>query len=626
VQVINSIGFLVCAVDRIRTRLGPRNLPVPKKLTYLEDYTDEIEYGKEGISDEGDLVTDICEKAVMDEEGMRQAQDSPAVSADTWPNQLAGLAAGTRVDALDSRGNWFPGFVMEQWKVSSKDLPLIKQTIQECEEAGQTITTLPTEAGLHVRIHFDNYSPKWDEWLSARDFANGRIQPVYTHTARKTQIYHLTVYHRRMRDPNANPTTTRESVKGSTEPKQPASSEPVIDLVGVPFIIPIEPWRSCEHLYRHIVEQAFRFASTEEMRNFLEHALQPYLQKLYNTQLALKEARDSGNTSNEFVIPDGLLSSISWPNEVLPFTVRIASFGNVAVPATTTVLSSRRQDKDAMARVPAQLVSQLKYGREQLHWEGTPFPCDRQRPAGNLVHQKLCIVIDWQPLYRPGAAGVPVPSSVISSNPSRSKSANSLGGTNTGNNSNASTSSAENAAPQVDSRFVTQEYEDDESFATTMQIYRDNSSTSNLKGANSFTANSNTANVNPARGRDRGVSLQECLRAFAGQEELDENTWKCDRCKKCTKATVMTSLQRFPDTLIIHIKRFNMTARFGEKIKTLVTFPLRGLDLYQFSTHHMHKDKTSVPGSSQKPMSQESPQRYVYDLYGVTNHIGKYFE
>jgi ubiquitin carboxyl-terminal hydrolase 8 len=85
-------------------------------------------------------------------------------------------------------------------------------------------------------------------------------------------------------------------------------------------------------------------------------------------------------------------------------------------------------------------------------------------------------------------------------------------------------------------------------------------------------------------------------------------------------------LQRFPDTLIIHIKRFNMTARFGEKIKTLVTFPLRGLDLYQFSTHHMHKDKTSVPGSSQKPMSQESPQRYVYDLYGVTNHIGKYFE
>jgi hypothetical protein len=636
--------------------------PVPKRLTYLEDYTDEIEYCNEAASCEGDVVADISDKVVLDANGAQQAPDSPGAAAENWPSSLSGLAVGCRVDALDSRGNWFAGSIVEHWKVTSKDLPLLKQTFQECEAAGQSITSLPNESGLHIRVHFDNYSAKWDEWLSARDFANGRVQPVYTHTTRKTQIYHLTVYHRRIKDV---PTLISNS---SLDPKKQATDSG-IDLVGVPFIVPVEPWRSCEHLYRHVVEQAFRFASTEEIRVFLEQALQPYLQRVYNMQQSIKEgqqqqqpefATESSSSNGRMHISDGLLSSISWPQESLPFTVRIASFGNVAVAPSSLVLASRRAEQlQQPTRVSVSNMSaSAKYGREHVVWEGTPFPADRNRPAGNLVHQKLCIVVDWKPLYRTNSPNILTPAVVSAAASTASSSSMRTGPHGSSQASRGGTglshSHADSGIPGVpsnalvDSRFVMPEYDDEESFVAAMQAYRESVNVSGNHRSNSSTglqsartSGTTAGNASSNTSKDRGVSLQECLKAYAGQEELlDENTWKCDKCLKHSKATVSTSLQRFPDTLIIHIKRFNMTARFGEKIKTLVNFPLRGLDLYPFSTECMknssHTDslpqkRNVLSRNGEEPMcgtgglgksSSSCSQRYVYDLYGVTNHIG----
>mmetsp|Transcript_31212 Transcript_31212/g.46546 ORF Transcript_31212/g.46546 Transcript_31212/m.46546 type:complete len:193 (+) Transcript_31212:1-579(+) len=66
---------------------------------------------------------------------------------------------------------------------------------------------------------------------------------------------------------------------------------------------------------------------------------------------------------------------------------------------------------------------------------------------------------------------------------------------------------------------------------------------------------------------------------------------------------------RLPDLLTFHVKRFNCSARWREKITTKVNFPLTGLDMSEWC------DKES-------PAMQGPDGSCVYDLYGVVNHYG----
>ena len=62
--------------------------------------------------------------------------------------------------------------------------------------------------------------------------------------------------------------------------------------------------------------------------------------------------------------------------------------------------------------------------------------------------------------------------------------------------------------------------------------------------------------------------------------------------------------------LTFHIKRFNMSARWHEKITTKVDFPLTGLNMSKWC----HKES---------PVLGEDPEdSYMYDLICVVNHYG----
>ena len=105
-----------------------------------------------------------------------------------------------------------------------------------------------------------------------------------------------------------------------------------------------------------------------------------------------------------------------------------------------------------------------------------------------------------------------------------------------------------------------------------------------------------------------GVSIYSCIEAFNKWETLDENNlWYCRKCQDSVQARKKMELFRVPPILIIHLKRFKTkeTGRFGgsgDRLNTLVDFPLTGLDISQFT-------KTL----DIKP---------IYDLYAVCNHIG----
>ena len=51
------------------------------------------------------------------------------------------------------------------------------------------------------------------------------------------------------------------------------------------------------------------------------------------------------------------------------------------------------------------------------------------------------------------------------------------------------------------------------------------------------------------------------ISAFTKEEVFEEENWFCQKCKLHRKAKIRTAINRLPDILVIHIKRFNMTAR-----------------------------------------------------------------
>ncbi|KAI9242543.1 MAG: hypothetical protein BYD32DRAFT_477586, partial [Podila humilis] len=80
--------------------------------------------------------------------------------------------------------------------------------------------------------------------------------------------------------------------------------------------------------------------------------------------------------------------------------------------------------------------------------------------------------------------------------------------------------------------------------------------------------------------------------------------WHCPNCKKNQQATKKMDIWRLSDILVVHLKRFSVMGGRHDKIGTFVDFPIQGLDL------------------SGKVLKDVDQNENVYDLYGVSNHIG----
>ncbi|GAV29796.1 hypothetical protein PMKS-003300 [Pichia membranifaciens] len=99
------------------------------------------------------------------------------------------------------------------------------------------------------------------------------------------------------------------------------------------------------------------------------------------------------------------------------------------------------------------------------------------------------------------------------------------------------------------------------------------------------------------------VTLYDCLELFSKPETLGENDlWYCPQCKEHRQATKKIELWSAPDILTIHLKRFESTQSFSDKIDIVVDFPIEGLDLNKFVA-----DQTG---------------EHIYDLFAVDNHYG----
>lgn len=140
-----------------------------------------------------------------------------------------------------------------------------------------------------------------------------------------------------------------------------------------------------------------------------------------------------------------------------------------------------------------------------------------------------------------------------------------------------------------------------------VQMHRDSAEILKNKAADMKKENGKKKSRPGSAGMDLGV----CLTEFCKVQKLSlQDNWRCPRCKDFREGQQDMNLWRLPDLLTFHIKRFNMSARWREKITTRVNFPLTGLDLSEWC----HKESPVV--------REAAADAAVYDLIGVMNHYG----
>ena len=563
-------------------------------------YTDQLEY-QEGSLDptEGDIVADldfVAPNSPKQFAGEKSDDRTAKRKKDIWPSSIEGLSLGRRVDAQDHGGQWRSGTVMDRWKVTAEDLlelaaersnmamgngmgssnsicskgkrrggdesaQLTRQGSRLNPNKDRNRSKGPKTSGWNIRIHFDALSDRWDDWFSASDFEQ-RLARVHTLNKRKPKVVDIAIVQRQITLRNSS--RSGRSQSGSEAGQTKTFS--VMKVFGYPIMLQCESFRSCEHIYRVIAEQSIRYASPGQMRRMVESSVNRV-------------------TSSEPNCPEQPQSSSEC--SLLPFSIRVIS--STSTPATDNLeglemdLGLIKMDERGRAGIPrrARARPPIPSGRPKStdgfkegdvppyssildrangfqSWEGSYFPRDPLRPICNLIHDCLLVAVDWH-----------------------------------WNSTSAPTSGQGKGSVS---------FRDHESYIkyiatlippsipmTAVEVPRkDKEELQGSNGCSSLSSPSTPDLVMPTGPGARSPSssahpsLVDCLRSFTGTEELEEGSWHCDHCKKLSSGSVSSSLSRLPDLLIMHIKRFGMTARFREKIREKVVFPLTSLDMKPF--------------------------------------------
>ena len=109
------------------------------------------------------------------------------------------------------------------------------------------------------------------------------------------------------------------------------------------------------------------------------------------------------------------------------------------------------------------------------------------------------------------------------------------------------------------------------------------------------------------------VSIDDCFKLFSTEEVLGHgDEWFCAHCKKHVCASKKIELWRMPQILIIHLKRFQYTRGFRNKIEAVIDFPVQELlDVERY-----------LPESA---LSANGAVSLKYSLFGISNHSGSLY-
>lgn len=501
-----------------------------------DDTTDEEE-----DEEVDDLQPTTMERAKIERESERYGDDvecriadtdpielAKAISRSLWPQHESELKLGLRVDAKDHRGNWFSGSVVE------------------IDDSGATVVAADTDTGEEVtmrgkkvRVHFDNFSSKWDEMYTIAHFEQARVRPLYSHAPPRTKPTEFLIHHRY---------TDRES------------GQQIV--FGQSFYVECHSEWSNARAGAQILAQASRFLQHKSDWSAELDSNEPAFfdrdgraRRLYDkTHAALSDLIDLLiDCDRDFVLQAIGKQASRGKNE------QAQLYRNPDFDATTLSSSLIKKVTALLHRLPFEVkVCVVDNFAPSTTAEESPFPFSLMRTIGNYMHARNAIILQWR-------------------------------------------------EPPVDKKSSPQNYLNAPVMYVEPRLVVDEQSSEILKN-NVLIKPDNGKNATPGSG---GIDLGVCLTEFCKVQKLSINdNWRCPRCKEYREGQQNMNLWRLPDLLTFHIKRFNMSARWREKISTKVNFPLTGLDMSEWC----HKES---------PVIQEDPSdSYVYDLIGVINHYG----
>ena len=441
---------------------------------------------------------------------------SKAISRSLWPTADHEFKLGLRVDAIDHRNHWFPGSVVEIMEGVASEGP-----------------ALPTESTTRtkVRIHFDNFSSKWDETYTIDQFKSGKVRPLYSHATPRPKPTEFMVHHRFI--------DKTSDTKG---------------LFGLSFLLCCQNEWSTARAGAHILAQASRYIHKANMEHRgpvdvddinemdskvirmydkVQHAISELIDLLLDCDRSYNQAalgigsegpQESDTLTNPTFDPSSLsailVKKVGALLHRLPFEIKVCTADSLLANASGTVA------------------------------EEVPFPFSLMRTIGNYMNARHAVVLHWRdpPIDKKIKPASSVP--VMYVHPS-------------------------------------------------VAIHRSSSELLS-EGSGRHSAS------NPGSG---GLHLGVCLTEFCKVNQLHMNdNWKCPRCKDFREGKQNMNLWRLPDLLTFHIKRFNCSARWREKITTKVNFPLTGLDMSEWC-------------HAESPAMQHVDSQ-IYDLIAVVNHYG----
>lgn len=450
------------------------------------------------------------------------------ISRRMWPKSAKDFMIGLRVDAQDQRGNWFSGSVVK--------------VFDDVADGGDTDTGNKVQIETKkVSVHFDNFSPKWDETYSIDDFEEGKIKPLFSHATPKTKPTELLVYHR-------------------------FDNSPVY--FGLPFYVYCRNEWSNARAGAQILAQVSRFLYYPPVdpveRKGSQDIADPFAER------SLRESRHYDKT--QCMVSDLIDLLLDYDREC----VRLG-LGVTADHESDEKLSQGGQSfnlgqlsgilgkkvADYLARLPFEIrvssIDPINADKTQITPEEESFHFSLDRTICNSVTARSVIVLNWRPQSRDKAGF----------------SASSIG------------RSVMYLPPPIQTHKASVEI---------------------LKAASTNALDDEKSNGQVDGG---GVGLGACLKEFCKEQKLSlSDNWRCPRCREFREGKQDMNLWRLPDFLTFHIKRFNMSARWREKITTKVNFPLTGLDVSEWCH------------SGAPALQNNSPESCIYDLIGVVNHYG----
>lgn len=428
-----------------------------------------------------------------------------AVSRSLWPTKDEELKLGLRVDAIDHKKHWYPGSVVE----ILENGPANGETTKN-EDAGKT----------KVRIHFDNFSSKWDETYSIEHFNDGQVQPLYSHATHRTKPTEFIVHHRYM-----------------------DRSTRIPNLFGQSFYVQCHSEWSTARAGAQILAQASRFlrqgpTPTGPVDVDGAQEQEAKINRLYDrTQSVISELIDlliEGD--REYV-----LGALAFNHQdVSTSSSKVRRFRNPGFDATSISSSLVKRVNEKLHRLPFEVrVCSAEYPIPGPGNDEVAFPFSLMRTIGNYLSARHAIILQWRepPSDKKTSAMTP-----------HVKYSNYLG------------------APVM---------------YVPPKVILDEISAEILTKANQKAKK--TQSASGSAGMPLGKCLTEFCKIQKLENDEGDTHWRCPRCKDFRPGAKQNLvLWRLPDILTIHMKRFRSSQKWREKITTKVNFPLTGLDMKEW--------------------------------------------